>query len=90
MWLAAKTSKSGEIYNISSGMGSTVGSILHQLIAIAGVSVPVRADPTRWRPLDIPIIIGDNTKIRGLGWQAEIPLTETLRQVLQNWRQVPG
>jgi GDP-4-dehydro-6-deoxy-D-mannose reductase len=89
MWLAAQTGKSGEIYNICSGTGCTVGSILHQLMALAGVSVPVRADPARWRSLDIPVIIGDNTKIRALGWQAEIPLAETLRQVLQYWRQAP-
>jgi GDP-4-dehydro-6-deoxy-D-mannose reductase len=89
MWLAAQTGKSGEIYNICSGAGRTVGSILHQLMALAGVSVPVRADPARWRPLDIPVIIGDNTRIRALGWQAEIPLAETLRQVLQYWRQAP-
>jgi GDP-4-dehydro-6-deoxy-D-mannose reductase len=89
MWLAAQTGKSGEIYDICSGTGRTVGSILHQLMALAGVSVPVRADPARWRPVDIPVIIGDNTKIRALGRQAEIPLAETLRQVLQCWRQAP-
>lgn len=56
-------------------------------MALAGVSVPVRLDPARWRPLDIPVIIGDNARIRALGWQAEIPLAETLRNVLGYWRQ---
>jgi GDP-4-dehydro-6-deoxy-D-mannose reductase len=90
MWMIAQAGKSGETYNICSRMGHAVGSILYQLIALASVSVPVRNDPARWRPLDIPVIIGDNTKIRALGWQAEIPLAETLRQVLQYWRQAPA
>ncbi len=89
MWLVAQGGRSGEICNICSGTGCTVGSTLHQLTALAGVSVPGRADPARWRPLDIPVIIGDNTKIRALGWEAEILLAETLHEVLQYWRQVP-
>jgi GDP-4-dehydro-6-deoxy-D-mannose reductase len=89
MWLAVQAGRSGEIYNICSGTGHTVGAILHQMMDLAGVSVPVRPDPARLRPLDIPVIIGDNTKIRVLGWQAEIPLAETLRQVLEYWRQAP-
>ncbi len=64
-----------------------MGSILNQLMDLAGVSAPVRADPARWRPLDIPVIIGDDAKIRALGWRAEIPLAETLRHVLEYWRQ---
>jgi GDP-4-dehydro-6-deoxy-D-mannose reductase len=90
MWLAAQSGQSGEIYNICSGTGHAIGSILHQLMTLAGVSVPVRADPARWRALDIPVIIGDNAKIRALGGQAEIPLAETLREVLNYWRQAPN
>jgi GDP-4-dehydro-6-deoxy-D-mannose reductase len=87
MWLAAQGCQPGETYNICSETGRTVGATLHQLMALAGVSA-VRADPARWRPLDIPVIIGDNAKIPALGWQAEIPLAETLHEVLQYWRQV--
>ncbi len=89
MWVAARLGCPGEIYNICSGTGSAVGAILHQLTALAGVSVPVRIDPARWRPLDIPVIIGDNTRIRALGWEAEIPLEHTLNQVLRCWREAP-
>jgi GDP-4-dehydro-6-deoxy-D-mannose reductase len=89
LWLATQTGRAGGIYNICSGAGYTFGAILHQLMALAGVTVPVPADLARSRPLDIPVIIGDNTKIRTIGWQAEIPLAERLRQVLQHWRQAP-
>jgi GDP-4-dehydro-6-deoxy-D-mannose reductase len=87
MWTVARAGRPGEIYNICSGTGHAVGTILHHLMALAGITAPVRADPARWRPLDTPVIIGDNTKIRALGWEARIPLEHTLHQVLQYWRQ---
>jgi hypothetical protein len=38
---------------------------------------------------DIPVTTVDNTEIRALGWQAEIPLAKTSRHVLEYWRQPP-
>jgi hypothetical protein len=59
-------------------------------MTLTGVSVPVRALARReWRALEIPVIIGDNTKMRALDWQAEISRAKTLREALQYCRRAP-
>jgi GDP-4-dehydro-6-deoxy-D-mannose reductase len=44
-------------------------------------------DRERWRPAEIPALIGDNKRIaRDLGWRPEIPFRKTLSDVLDYWR----
>lgn len=76
----------GEVYNIGSGVGVSMQSILDQLRTLAQVPISVESDPTRLRPLDIPVIIANNEKIVQLGWRTEIPLVESLRSVVEYWR----
>jgi GDP-4-dehydro-6-deoxy-D-mannose reductase len=47
----------------------------------------VKEDPARFRPSDVPSLLGDATKIRtALGWQPEIPFEQTLLDTLEYWR----
>jgi GDP-4-dehydro-6-deoxy-D-mannose reductase len=60
---------SGEVYNVSSGKGRTVGEIAELVLRRAGVSATVAADSSLARPSDVPLVIGDNTKLRlTTGW----------------------
>lgn len=76
----------GEVYNIGSGQGHTMQNILDLMISMSTVSIPVIQDPAKFRPLDVPSVIANNTKIAALGWQPKIPLSETLKRVLMYWR----
>jgi GDP-4-dehydro-6-deoxy-D-mannose reductase len=61
--------------------------LLERLLSRARVPIRVRADPMRLRPNDIPVLVGDPTRIREeLGWQPSIPLDRTLDDVLEYWR----
>lgn len=86
MWLIAHTGRVGETYNISSGVGCRIGDVLKKLMALAGSEARIRDDPSRLRPVDEPAIIGDNTKVRALGWRQEISLEDTLAEILEYWR----
>ncbi len=88
MWLIAQRASPGEIFNICSGTGYRLRNILQQLTALAHTSVVVRDDPERARPLDVPVIVGDNSKLRRLGWQPQIPIGRTLAGILEYWRSV--
>jgi GDP-D-mannose dehydratase len=44
-------------------------------------------DPRRLRPADDPRIVGDNQKVRGLGYQPRYSLQDTVRYTLQYWRE---
>jgi GDP-4-dehydro-6-deoxy-D-mannose reductase len=58
--------------------------ILAELIRIAHVPVEVREDPSRMRPADVPLIYGDNSKLRShTSWSPQIPLRRTLQDVFR-------
>lgn len=87
MWLVAQAGQGGEIYNISAGVGYRVREILKRLLTLAGFDVRIREDPELFRPIDDAAIVGDNAKLRSLGWEPEIPLETTLARILEYWRQ---
>jgi GDP-4-dehydro-6-deoxy-D-mannose reductase len=87
MWLVAQSARSGDVYNIAAGLGYRIREVLERLLALASMKVGVREDHTRFRPLDASVIVGDNKKIRELGWQPECPLEDTLARILDYWRQ---
>jgi GDP-4-dehydro-6-deoxy-D-mannose reductase len=78
----AQSGRSGEIYNVCSGTAISIRDILSELIRIAHVPVEVREDPARMRPADVPLIYGDNAKLRSeTGWSPQIPLRRSLQDV---------
>jgi GDP-4-dehydro-6-deoxy-D-mannose reductase len=87
-WLATEHCEPGEVYNICSGVSYAVEEVLEMLLAMTEVAVEVRQDPARLRPSDVPILQGDNTKfVKATGWSPTIPLEQTLRDILDYWRQ---
>lgn len=85
-WLAVTKARPGEVYNIATGHGITIHELLDRLIVNAGVEVEIQTDPARLRPSDVEILIGDSSKFRAdTGWEPEIPLEKTLRDVVDYW-----
>jgi GDP-4-dehydro-6-deoxy-D-mannose reductase len=73
---------SGESYNVSSGTGHSIRSILQQLVEITEVDIDVRVDPAKVRASELPVLVGDSSKIRALGWVPRRTLGDTLRDVV--------
>jgi GDP-4-dehydro-6-deoxy-D-mannose reductase len=89
--LAITEGQPGEVYNIGSGVGHSIQWILDTLIGMSAVQVEVRQDPARMRPADIPILVCDPTRFHTrTGWEPEIPLEQTLHDILEYWRGVVG
>ena len=87
-WLALEAGEAGEVYNICSGTGYSIGEVLEKLITIAGTDVAVEVDDTRLRPSDVPLLIGDNAKFtKRTGWRPEVPFDQTLSDILDYWRE---
>lgn len=75
-------------YNISSGQPRPIRTMLDALLQLTSVPVRVVEDPQRMRPSDIPSASGDSTAIRRhTGWQPTFEITETLRELLADWRE---
>lgn len=76
----------GEVFNVCSGHGTRVKDVLRQLIEMSDLDLSIREDPSRIRVIDTPIFVGNNDKLRRLtGWDCEISLTTSLKNILQ-WR----
>jgi GDP-4-dehydro-6-deoxy-D-mannose reductase len=81
----------GEIYNVCSGTATPMREVLRQLVAIAHVPVEIRDDPARMRPADVPVSVGDASKLReATGWTPRIPLAAALRAVYDDARERAG
>jgi GDP-4-dehydro-6-deoxy-D-mannose reductase len=76
----------GEVYNVCRGESVSIREVAERLLALAGLELPIVVDPARIRPNEIPDLRGDPARLRhATGWAPEIPLEETLRDVLTYW-----
>lgn len=73
---------SGEAYNVCSGVGRSVRSVLDELAERAGVEVDIHLDPSKLRPAEIPRMVGNPAKIRGLGWTPRFTVGDALCEIL--------
>ena len=76
----------GEIYNICSSQGYSLREIVNKMMAIAGVEPNYVVNPKLVRPVDNPVIIGSNVKIRShCGWQPLVSFENTLEDIIDYW-----
>jgi GDP-4-dehydro-6-deoxy-D-mannose reductase len=77
----------GTILNVASSQARRVGDVLTELAALAGVELGIKTDASRMRSADIRRACGDASRAHELlGWTPTIPWTQTLRDVLNDWR----
>jgi GDP-4-dehydro-6-deoxy-D-mannose reductase len=85
--LLAERGAAGTIYNVASGVARPVRWLLDELVARARLPVRVEPDPARLRPSDLPVLVGDASRLRATtGWQPEIPPARMLDDLLAYWR----
>jgi len=78
----------GETYNVGSSHAVSIEEVLTQILSLSARQIQVSVDPDRLRPVDIPIIEADITKLREVtNWTPAIPLQQTLEETLNYWRQ---
>ena len=85
--LLMERGKSGKVYNVGSGQAVAVGELLKRLLKLSEADIKVETDPEKFRPIDVPLHVADVDALRtDTLWRAEIPLEETLQNVLDFWR----
>jgi GDP-4-dehydro-6-deoxy-D-mannose reductase len=68
----------GTVYNLGSGTACSIEEALHRLMVLSGVRARVEVVPDRLRPVDIPLLLADCSRLRGLGWEARRGLDSAL------------
>ncbi len=85
--LAVEKCDPGESYNISTGKAIRIGDMLNLLLSFSKINVDIQQDPSRMRPSDVPVLLGDNRKfIEKTGWKPEISFEKTMEDLLNYWR----
>jgi GDP-4-dehydro-6-deoxy-D-mannose reductase len=68
--LLAERGVPGEVYNVCSGVGTSVGELTQRVLDRAGVAAELWADPALVRPADVPALVGNPGKLRdATGWK---------------------
>lgn len=75
----------GDPVNVCTGHAFKISEILDILLELSGLEVEVVQDPSLLRPSDEPLLLGDNSKLRSLGWRPAFTMRDTLAAVYQDW-----
>jgi len=82
LWLIAERGAPGTVYNLCSGLGYHIQDILSTLISMSSASVNVVHNNAKKRVLEDQFQIGDNSRLRALGWKPRIAIEKTLLDML--------
>lgn len=79
--LLAEKGEPGGIYNIASGRAFSIQEALERLMALSGVEARIEPDPERMRPVDLPLLLGNASRLRALGWEPRRTLDDALAEL---------
>ena len=85
--LLAEKGRAGEAYNISSEYIYQMKDIVSMIENQIGHKFKIKVDPNLIRPTDERIIVGNIAKLqRDTGWKQNIPMEQTIADMLNYWR----
>jgi GDP-4-dehydro-6-deoxy-D-mannose reductase len=84
--LLAERGVPGEAYNLCAGAATSVADVVAMLTAESRVPITCSEERQRLRRREVPTIVGSAARAAALGWAPSIPLRQTLRDLLQYWR----
>ena len=83
--LASDPSLFGRVFNVGTGKAVAIWALLEGLLAAAGVEARVETDPARVRAVEVEEQIADLRRIeRAIQWKPEIPLDQSLREMVES------
>lgn len=80
--LLAERGENRRVYNVCSGESVCLQALVNDLVSQSGILARVQIDPDRVRPVEVPVLRGDPSRLRALGWAPQIPIEETLAALL--------
>lgn len=81
--LLLERAPSGEVYNVCSGTGIRVREIAERVLKHSGVTADISSDTALLRSIDVPILVGDNSKLRAAtGWKPTRSLDDIIDELI--------
>jgi GDP-4-dehydro-6-deoxy-D-mannose reductase len=85
--LLVENGEPGEAYNVCTGVALAISELADRLVALASRPMRLEEDPTLQRPVDVPVLRGDFSKLhKATDWEPAIPIDDTLGDILAEWR----
>jgi len=85
----AQRGQPGQAYNIGSGRALSIKEVLDLLLSHSRTPIQVRKDPARLRPVDVPLLVADISRLQAhTEWEPEIDVEYALEQTLNYWRAI--
>jgi GDP-4-dehydro-6-deoxy-D-mannose reductase len=75
--------EAGTPYNVCSGEPVAIRKVLDELLRLADFQGEIRTDPARFRPAEIPWLVGDPSRLRALGWEPVRAIQDALTEVIE-------
>jgi len=83
--LLAQLGEAGETYNVASGHDVALVDIANQLVHLLAPEIKLVVDHSLLRPNDVPVFRGSFDKVHeATGWSPQIPLHDSLRDVVDD------
>lgn len=94
-WLLSslKNKPNGEAVQVCTGIGHSMEELLTTLINMSTNEVPIShmIDPERFRPSDVPLLVGSNAKLKSMiNWEPAYTWEQSIKDLLNYWREQAG
>ncbi len=84
--LLMRRGKKGTVYNLCSGKARPLTDYAQFLLKRAGVRMKIKVQKNRLRRDDPPVMKGDPSRLKALGWRPRRSPFEALEELLNEWR----
>ena len=73
----------GTVYNVASGIGRDIGAIARSVCAAAGLDAELVTDAALVRPVEVPALVGDASRLRtATGWAPALSFDDLIADVM--------
>ncbi len=79
---------SGEVYNVGTGKAIMIREVLDLILKNSVMSIDVEIDKAKFRPIDIPKIEPDVSKLLDLGWKPKFDVNDSIISILDFFRKL--
>jgi GDP-4-dehydro-6-deoxy-D-mannose reductase len=77
----------GDVYNLCTGQDLAIQTLADLLVGLARRPIELVTDPALLRPIDLPVLRGDASKLRAAtGWEPTISIEQTVADLLDDMR----